>query len=200
MAVVRRVLAAALVTLVGAATLAAQQQNKAVLFQVFGGGAQHLRNLNTSATSEGIADFKTGLNVGASIGVEFNKYFAVHGDLTYTVNEARGASSFAGSNIDRLFYGAHAEVSYPGSEGFMPFAFLGGGGVTVRQAISTPILPTFTKPAGMFGAGLRYQVAQSPVQLIFEGKSLVYKWDRGGFSRTQWDVSYSLGIAYRLGL
>jgi hypothetical protein len=157
--------------------------------------ANHLRNLN----SNGTADFKTGLNVGAAVGLELNKDVAVHGDFTYTVNEARGISSFAGTNVERFFYGGHVDLSYPSEQGFMPFLFGGGGAVTIHQSATTATLPTFTKPAGMFGAGLRYQVGRTPVELLFEGKSLVYKWDRGGFSRTQWDVSYSMGVAYRLG-
>jgi len=61
-------------------------------------------------------------------------------------------------------------------------------------------LSNFTKPAAMFGIGIRYLLPRAPVELLIEGKSLVYKWAAGGFSRTQWDVSYSAGLAYRLGL
>lgn len=96
--------------LCGAASLAAQQSSRAVVFQAFGGGASHLRNLNATGAK---ADFKLGYNLGGAIGVEVTDYLAVHGDFTFTRNEARGASSFAGSNFDRFFYGGHMELSYP---------------------------------------------------------------------------------------
>jgi hypothetical protein len=182
--------------LFGVASLAAQEPGRAVVFQVFGGGANHLRNLNSSGS---IADFKTGYNLGGAIGFQVNDYLGLHGDFTYTRNEARGAASFAGAKFDRFFYGAHLEASYPTSSGFAPFAFGGGGAVTVHQAGVTTVVTDFTKPAAMFGAGFRYQFPKSPFELLVEGKSLVYKWEGGGFARTQWDLSYSAGVAYRLG-
>jgi len=195
MKVALRFLAVPLV-LFGAASLAAQENGRAVVFQAFGGGVSHLRNLNSSGS---VAHFKPGYNIGAAIGIQANDYVGLHADFTYTRNQAQGAASFAGTNIDRFFYGAHLELSYPTENHFAPFAFGGGGAVTVRQAGSATTLPQFTKPAAMFGAGFRYQFGGAPVELLVEGKSLVYNWDRGGFSRTQWDVSYSAGLAYRLG-
>lgn len=195
MKVAARFLAVAL-ALFGAASLAAQENGRAIVFQGFGGGASHLRNLNSTGS---VADFKLGYNLGAAIGVQASDYLAVHADFTYTRNEARGAASFAGSKFDRFFYGAHLELSYPTESRLAPFAFGGGGAVTVHQAGFGATLSNFTKPAAMFGAGFRYQFAEVPVELVVEGKSLVYKWQGGGFSRTQWDLSYSAGIAYRLG-
>jgi hypothetical protein len=52
----------------------------------------------------------------------------------------------------------------------------------------------------MFGLGFRYQIPRSPIELLMEGKSLGYKWEASGFSRTQWDLTYSAGLAYRFGL
>jgi hypothetical protein len=185
------------ITLFGAASLAAQENGRAIVFQAFGGGASHLRNLNSVGT---VADFKLGYNLGAAIGVQANEYVAFHGDFTYTRNEARGASSFAGTNFDRFYYGGHLELSYPTRSRFAPFVFGGGGAVTVHQAGAAATLDDFTKPAAMFGAGFRYDFTGAPVELLIEGKSLVYKWQGGGFSRTQWDLSYSAGLAYRLGI
>lgn len=183
--------------LLAATSLAAQQHGRAVVFQVFGGGTGHLRNLNSGP---GIADFNPGYNLGGAIGVQANEYIGVHADLTYTRNMARGSSTFSGTNVDRFFYGAHVEISYPRESGVAPFAFAGGGAVTVTQAGVAGGLPNFTKPAAMFGAGLKYQFGKAPVELLVEGKSLVYKWDRWGFSKTQWDLSYSAGLSYRFGL
>lgn len=178
-------------------SLAAQQPSRGVVFQALGGGATHLRNLNTTG---GVAHFQPGFNLGGAVGVQANEYFGLHLDFTYTRNQARGASAFSGANVDRYFYGAHVELSYPAGSRVAPFAFAGGGAVTVTQTGPGTALPDFTKPAAMFGAGLRYQLGNAPFEVLLEGKSLVYQWDRGGFSRTLWDVSYSAGFAYRLGL
>lgn len=180
-----------------AASLSAQENGPAVVFQSLGGGASHLRDLNSSGTA---ADFKLGYTLGFAIGFQANDHVALHGDFTYTRNVARGASSFAGAKIDRLYYGVHLELSYPTENGFAPFVFGGGGAVEVQEAASVVTRLNFTRPAVMFGAGLRYRIPGVPVELLAEGKSLVYKWEGGGFSRTQWDLSYAVGLAYRMEL
>lgn len=91
----------AVVALLGAAPLAGQG---AIVFNINGGGYNHLANLNTSGTPT--ADFKPGYNFGLSVGREFTKYFALHADFTFAHAQARGTSSFAGADIHRLFYGA----------------------------------------------------------------------------------------------
>lgn len=181
-------------TLALAAPLVAQH---AVVLNVNGGGYEHLVNLNN--TGAPIADFKPGYNVGGSVGIEITRYVALHGDLTFARAQARGASSFAGIDINRVFYGAHLEARYPLAAGWTPFAFAGGGAVTVSQANGIG-LATFTKPAGMFGAGVGYLIKGAPVEIFAEGKALVYKWDQMGFDRNQADVTYSLGLAYRIKL
>jgi hypothetical protein len=107
--------------------------------------------------------------------------------------------------------------------GVTPYLFFGGGAVTVEELGSAATVGTFTNPAGMFGAGFFYTIAQSPFNLFAEGKGLVYQWDRGGFTpmqwtvtttegkaypvalstgdfnRTQWDFTYTVGVSYRFG-
>lgn len=186
--------AAAAVAVLFAAPLAAQ---RTVVLNLNGGGYHHLANLN--ASGDPTADFKPGYNFGASAGVELTKWFAVHGDFTFAHAQARGTSSFSGGDIHRMFYGAHVELRYPLESGVTPFAFLGGGAVTVDQAHGGT-LPTFTKPAGMMGLGFGYQIPRSRVEVFGEGKTLVYKWDAAGFNKTLWDVTYSVGLAYRFDL
>jgi len=177
-----------------AAPLAAQ---RTLVVNLNGGGYTHLSNLNASGAPT--ADFKPGYNFGASVGVELTRFVALHGDFTFAHAMARGTSSFTGGDIHRMFYGAHVELRYPMESGVTPFAFVGGGAVTVDQAHSGT-LPTFTKPAGMMGAGFGYLLPRSRVELFGEGKGLVYKWDQAGFNKTLWDVTYSVGVAYRLDL
>lgn len=187
-----RITAAALAF--GTAPLAAQQS---FVFNLNGGGYNHLTNLNTASAPS--ADFKPGYNFGASIGYQMNDWFGIHGDFTFAHATARGASSFSGGDIHRAFYGVHAELRYPFESGVTPFAFLGGGAVTVDQAHGGT-LPVFTRAAGMMGAGLGYQIPSSRFEVFGEGKALVYNWNRAGFDKTLWDVTYSMGVAYHLPL
>lgn len=191
MSFTNRVAAGVAAALVLAAPLAGQE--KAVVLQGLGGGYSHLANLNAA----GNADFKTGFNLGAVVGVQLTKFVSVHGDFTFARNQARGSAPFAGSNFNRFFYGAHLELRYPFEGGLAPFVFAGGGGVTVDQSATGGL--NFTKAAGMFGAGASYSIPRSKVELLFEGKTLVYKWDQGGFNKTQADLTYSVGLAYRIG-
>lgn len=177
-----------------AAPLAAQ---RAVVFNLNGGGYNHLANLNAAGAPT--ADFKPGYNFGASIGYQVNQWFGIHGDFTFAHATARGTSAFSGGDIHRAFYGVHAEVRYPFETGLTPFAFLGAGAVTVDQAHGGT-LPLFTRAAGMMGAGLGYQIPNSRIEVFGEGKTLVYNWNRAGFNKTQWDVTYSMGLAYHLPL
>ena len=114
------------VVLCAAAPLSAQENGPAVVFQTFAGGATHLRDLNSSGAA---ADFKLGYTLGLAIGLQATDHIALHGDFTYTRNVARGVSSFAGAQIDRLYSGVHVELSYPAKNGFAPFVFGGGGAV-----------------------------------------------------------------------
>lgn len=192
--VFNRLTATAAALFLAAAPLAAQ---RAVVFNFNGGGYNHFNNL--SASGAPTADFKPGYNFGASVGMDFTQYFGLHGDFTYAHAQARGASTFAGADVQRFFYGAHLELRYPFEGGLAPFAFVGGGAVTVRQAHNSQI-PTFTKPAGMLGAGFGYTIPRSNVEVFGEGKTLVYQWNRVGYDKTLWDVTYSVGLAYRLPL
>jgi hypothetical protein len=165
-----------------------------MVLNVNGGGYEHFVNLNNSGAPT--ADFKPGYNLGLSLGTEFTRYLALHADFTFARAQARGTSSFTGADINRLFYGAHLELRYPTGGGWTPFAFAGGGAVTVDQ-VSGSTVPTFTKPAGMFGAGVGYLIPGVPVEVFAEGKGLVYQWNEAGFNKTQADVTYSVGLAYR---
>lgn len=188
-----------LLTTAGASTAVAQDQHRAIVVEAFGGGATPLRHLNP----EGTADFNTGFNVGGGLRADFSRYVAIRADFTFTRNEATGVESFAGSHFNRYFYGAAAELSYPATHAFDLFAFGGGGGVTVRQALQTGAataeVPRFTKPALLLGAGARYRIPGQPLELLAEARTLGYRWDAAGFTRNQWDLTYSGGLSYRFG-
>lgn len=167
----------------------------ALVLNMNGGGYEHLMNLNQYGNP--IADFKPGYNLGFSVGYEVTRWVSIHADFTFADAQARGASSFSGDDVERVFYGAHVEMRYPQRSGWTPFAFVGGGAVTVSQETGTG-LPTFTRPAGSFGLGIGYDMPRAPFEVFVETKGLVYKWDIVGFDRLQTDVTYSLGFSYRV--
>ena len=185
--------AAVVAAFIGVAPLAGQE----FVVNINGGGYNHLTNLSGGGTPT--ADFKPGYNIGVSLGRSFSEHLALHADFTFAHAQARGASTFTGADIHRMFYGAHLELRYPLEGGVTPFGFVGGGAVTVIDAGGQRI-PTFTRPAAMLGAGIGFAIPRSSVDVFLEGKTLVYKWDRAGFNKTLWDLTYSVGVAYRFSL
>lgn len=193
MSTIRRVMGGVLLALGAAAPLAGQ--SRSVVVQVLGGGYSHLRNLNATGP---VAHWNAGFNVAGAIGYQASKYVSVHVDGAYTKNKALGSATFAGQEFNRYFYGGHLEVRYPAGA-IAPFLFAGGGAMTVDPVAEPATIGfgRFTKGAAMFGAGLGYSIPRSNVDLLLEGKGVTYKWDRGGLTRNQLDVTYSVGFAYR---
>lgn len=198
MSYARTVLGALVIAAAGAAPLAAQ--NHAVTLFARGGGYNGLTNLNDAGT----ADFKkTGYNLGGGVGVELQKNVTLRGDFTYGRNELRTNSTPSGVKANRYLYDAAVQVQVPTSGGFEPYAFAGGGAVTVHQVGTTG--QNKTKGAGTFGLGLNYRIPGTQFGVFAEGKSWLYKLD--GLSgplavadKTQFDLAWSGGLSYRLPL
>jgi hypothetical protein len=141
-----------MLALAGLALLAtpAMGQDRAVVVQLLGGGYSHAANLNTSGPA---AHFKTGFDLGGALGVQFDKYVAIHGDFTFAQTKALGNVSFVNAKVNRYFVGAHAELRYPGT--VAPFVFGGAGAVVVDQQGPDPRegFKHFTRAAGSSAAG-----------------------------------------------
>lgn len=186
-----RFAAGALACAVLASPLAAQE--RALVVSIYGGGADHLADLQSGPP----AWFTPGYNLGASVGMQLNRYFAVHGDFTFTRNPTHGVPTFAGNDVNRFFYGAHLEARYPLELGLAPFVFGGVGAVSVDQLGVDKFSP-FTRPAMMYGGGMFYTVPRTSFEVFGELKGLTYRWNTAGFRRTMVDVTYSGGLSYRL--
>jgi len=188
---ISRLALVACAALVAGTSLAAQ--DRTLVLRLYGGGADHLADLESSPQ----VWFMPGYNLGISAGVQLNQHFAVHGDFTYTRNPSRGTTLFAGFDVNRFFYGAHVEGRHPFKNGFAPFAFAGVGAVSVDQ-VGVDRFEPFTRPAVMYGGGLFYSIPRSRVEVFGEIKGLTYRWNTAGFHRTMFDVAYSAGASYRL--
>jgi hypothetical protein len=195
MSLVHRTAAALAGIALVAAPLVAQNPNRALVIGAFGGGYTHVNNLNTAGYPD--AHFRAGYNVGLTVGIQLSHLVALHSDFTFARSQGLGTWSLAGVDVDRYFYGAHVELGYPMARGLKGYAFAGGGAVRIDPLASANI-GSFTTGAGMGGLGVFYTIPRSNFDIMVEGKSLVYKWDRAGFNRTLWDVTYSAGLAYRL--
>ena len=184
---------AALATVLALLAVPAVAQERSLIFSIYGGGADHLADLRSSPP----VWFMPGYDLGASVGLQLNRYVAVHGDFTFTRNPTEGSGSFAGADVNRFFYGAHLEARYPLSIGLDPFVFGGVGAVSVDQLGLDQFAP-FTRPALMYGGGVFYPIPRSRLEVFGEVKGLTYRWNTAGFQRTMFDVTYSLGASYRV--
>ncbi len=164
-----------------------------------GGGFNTLAHLDQTDST----NFKTGFNVGGGVGYQFSKYVALRGNFTFARAEAQSAggalSPIVGTKFNRFLYDGDLQFRYPFKGGAAPYVFVGGGAINVKQDV-TPDQPSFTKGAGKFGLGISYQIPRSNVGVYAEGTTWVYKWDRFGFDKTQFDTTWSGGISYRFRL
>ena len=172
------------------------------VFRVQGGGYSPLAHLDDSD----LVDFKTGFNVGGGAAYQINRYVAVRGNFTWARSEGRDRTSslisgIQGFKFNRFLYDGDVQLRYPFGGGVAPYVFAGGGAITTRRPeafrASSFTDRSFTKGAGKFGLGVSYQIPSSHVGVYAEGATWVYKWDRVGFDKTQYDTAWSGGISYR---
>jgi hypothetical protein len=172
-------------------------QDKGVGITVRGGGFNSATDLNDAGT----ADFKkTGYNVGGTIGVDLTKAVALRGDVTFARNELQQNGLATGLDLNRFFYDAGVQFQYD-PNGLKPYLFLGAGAVTLHPVGSSD--SDQTKFAGTGGLGVSYQLPGANLGIVLEGKSWVYKLSElpgtfAGFDKTQFDVTWSAGLSYRL--
>ena len=169
-----------------------QTYPQAILF-ANGGGGSPLTNLNDAGT----ADTKTGWTVGGGAGVQINPYLAVRGTFDYLRNKgADNSIAFAGQRFNRYFYGGDFQLRYPTASGFAPYVLAGAGAVTIDNK-DDQTFDRVTKFAGKVGAGVEYVLPTNGFGVFAQGASYIYKFDRGGFDKTQADLLWTVGFSYR---
>jgi opacity protein-like surface antigen len=161
-----------------------------------GGGNSPLTNLNETGT----ADLKTGWTVGGGAGVQVNQYLAVRGVFDFARDKgSAGSTAFAGQRFNHYFYGGDVQLRYPTTSGFAPYLLAGAGAVTIDNK-DDPTSNKTTKFAGKGGVGVEYVFPNNGFGLFAQGASYVYKFDRNGFNKTQFDVLWTAGLSYRFPL
>jgi outer membrane protein with beta-barrel domain len=174
---------------------APHEAGPAVVVFANGGGGSPLSNLNDAGT----ADFKTGWSVGGGAGVQVNQYLAIRGVFDYLRSEGEESSiAFAGQHINNYFYGGDLQLRYPTASGFAPYLLAGAGAVTINNQ-DDATFNSFTKFAGKGGLGLEYASPNNGAGIFVQGTSYIYKFDQGGFDKTQYDILWTAGLSYRFG-
>jgi len=175
------------------------ERDRGVLLRVQGGGYSPLAHLDPPD----LVKFKTGFNLGGSVGYQVNRYVAVRGNFAWARDEGRDrtagfTSGLGGVKFNRFLYDGDVQLRYPFASGVAPYVFGGGGAVTSKRR-DAPDAPdnSFTKGAGKFGLGVAYEIPRSHVGVYAESATWVYKWDRFGFNQTQFDMAWSGGVSYR---
>jgi hypothetical protein len=177
-----------------------REDGRALVVSLYGGQYGPLTHLDDDAWVE----FKTGINVGGGLAYRVNRHVALRANYTFVRAELRDVRSeartaLAGDTFNRHLIDGDLQLRYPLQFGVTPFAFLGGGVVTVGRAPERD--PSrFTKPAARIGGGLSYGLPHSDLSLYVQGAGWIYKWDRYGFDSVQFDTTLSGGISYRFGL
>jgi Outer membrane protein beta-barrel domain len=177
-----------------------QEDGPALVFYAHGGSYSPLAHLD----DDNNVDFQSGFSAGGGTAYRFNRYFALRVNFTFARAEAHDAAlgaltPIAGNKFNRYLYDGDVQVRYPLRDGATPYAFIGGGGVTIQRD-TVRNATNFTKGAGKVGLGLSYQLPKSDISVFVEGTGWIYRWDRYGFDNMQLDTTLSGGLSYRFGL
>lgn len=196
-----------LATAVGAMGLAlmaavpAAAQDRAVTVFARGGGLSGLSNLDDASAA---SDFKTGYALGGGATVQLNRYVALRGDFTFARARFRDAGVATNDHFNKYFYTGAVQLQYPTTSGITPYAFVGGGGITLKEKDAPSGNPVDqTKGVGVGGLGFSYAIPQTNFAVFAEGTGYLYKINGlsgtlAGFDKTQFDVGYTGGVSYRI--
>ena len=181
--------------------LAGQEQALSVF--VHGGGSTPL----TSFGSNPDVKFNTGFNVGGGVTFALTEIWAIRGDFTFARNtgtDDRDTLPTINGEFNHFTYTADVVFRVPLRGQFIPYVSAGGGFTTIDPSLTDMTEGTyghyFTKPAGRFGIGAIFAPQNSNIEVILDAIGLVYKFDEIELNKTQFDLIYSVGFAYRLPL
>ncbi len=176
------------------------ENQPAIVLSINGGAYSPLAHLD----EDDDVDFQSSYSVGAGGAYRINRHLALRGNFAFARAEARdlntrALTAIAGDKFNRYLYDADLQLRYPMVGGATPYAFIGGGAVTVERDLKRENT-FFTKGAGKVGLGLSYQLPRSDVGVYVEGTGWLYNWDRFGFDKTQFDTTVVAGFSYRFKL
>jgi hypothetical protein len=177
------------------------EDEPAIVVSALGGAYSPLTHLDDAEN----VDFQDSWSVGGGAAYRINRHLALRGNFAFARAEVRdlntrSLSAISGDKFNRYLYDADLQLRYPLEGGATPYAFIGGGGITIQRDLDRQGETHFTKGAGKVGVGLSYQLPRSDVGIFIEGTGWLYKWDRYGFDKTQFDTTVTGGLSYRFKL
>lgn len=187
--------------LAAASPLAAQDESALMIFGLAG-----VQNSPAEYDAVRDVDYSAGYHVGGGVALRLYEHVAIRGDFVLASSDGTDTSGSFGEAgdisaideavaFDRSYYGASLELSYPLAQGFTPYAFAGGGLVSLtRDAPSYAF--DFTEAAALVGIGGLYGLGGSPVSVFVQGTGWLYQ--RQSVGGTQFDTVVSAGLAYTL--
>jgi len=179
---------------VGAAP--AQAQVQAVSLFVSGGGYSTLKSLN----ADGTADFKTGFTLGGGIGFEVDRNVEMRVSLTGAQSHFLKDGVGTGVYLNRYYFTGDVKGQYPLAGGVTPYGTIGGGVVLLHEKGTTG--GNRTRGFAHLGVGLAYAVRKD-LSCFVQGDGFFYSLSElsggalGAFTRSQSDVAWSAGVAYK---
>ncbi|HEU5262526.1 MAG TPA: outer membrane beta-barrel protein [Gemmatimonadales bacterium] len=188
---------AAVLAVVGAAPGRAQVQ--AVSLFVHGGGYSALKSLNR----DGTADFKTGFTLGGGIGFEVDRNVELRVSLTGAQSHFLRDGAETGAYLNRYYFTGALKGQYPFAGGLTPYGTVGGGVVVLHEKGTTA--GNRTRGFAHLGVGLAYAVRKD-LSCFVQGDGFFYSLSEltggalGAFTRSQADVAWSVGVAYKFSL
>lgn len=143
-------------------------------------------------------DYGAGRLVGGGLSLNLLTNLAVRADFGHAMASGQETGAIDERvKLNRSYYGAALEFRLPLGSGITPYV-LGGGGL-VRLRRSAPSYQfALTETGAQFGAGIAYQLRDSPVSIFLQATEWIY--NRTSAGGTQYDTSLGLGLSYRLPL
>ena len=140
--------------------------------------------------------WKSGWSAGANLTYRLTSRFGFRADANLAQNDLAGAASIPGEHrFNKAAYmadGVLQREELPGTK-VMPYVLAGVGAVQVHDKGSDS---SFTRFGGNVGVGVGYKLGR--VGLRAEGRSLMYKFDRFGYSKTQNDLLWQAGLTVKM--
>jgi len=154
------------------------------------GGLSGISDLNASGTAE----WRLGWVASVDATYWLQPYVGLRASGAWAQDSLHGVSLSGRGLFNKFTYDGDVVVRYPFAVGvgsLVPYFLGGAGGISLHQLDSDS---TWMQFAGNFGGGLEYRTGQVGVRL--EARNFVYKYDRNGFDRTQYDIAWQGGLTF----
>ena len=141
-------------------------------------------------------NWKSGWSAGANLTYRLSGKFGLRADADLAQNDLAGTAVVPGERrFNKLSYVADAvwqREEMPGTK-ILPYVLAGVGAVRVQDKGTDS---TFSRFAGNSGVGVGYRLGRFGLRA--EGRNLIYKFDRFGYSKTQNDLLWQAGLTVKM--